>query len=117
MRSRFGNRLRYVFRHRPLTGSVIARQAAELVESFDDPARFWNIHVSLIARSDKLTEDDLRTIAADLDEERDTGQDELALRAKVRVDADIESAAASGVIITPTFFINDRRYDGPWDAN
>ena len=27
MRSRFGNRLRYVFRHRPLTGSVIARQA------------------------------------------------------------------------------------------
>ena len=56
MRNRFGNRLRYVFRHRPLTGSVVARQAAELVESFDDPARFWNIHVSLMARSDKLTE-------------------------------------------------------------
>ena len=117
MRSRFGNRLRYVFRHRPLKGSAIARQAAELVESFGDPARFWNMHVSLMARSDKLTEDDLRTIAANLDEERAPGQDELVLQAKARVDADIESAAASGVIITPTFFINDRRYDGPWDAS
>ena len=117
MRSRFGNRLRYVFRHRPLTGSAIARQAAELVESFDDPARFWNIHVSLMAKSDKLTEDDLHAISANLDESRDTEQDDLALRAKARVDADVESAAASGVIITPTFFINDRRYDGPWDTN
>ena len=27
------------------------------------------------------------------------------------------SAAASGVLITPTFFINGRRYDGPWDAD
>jgi Na+:H+ antiporter, NhaA family len=37
------------------------------------------------------------------------------LRARARVDADVESAEASGVVITPTFFINDRRYDGPWD--
>ncbi|MEO7560281.1 MAG: sodium:proton antiporter, partial [Nitrosospira sp.] len=32
MRNRFGHRLRYVFRHRPLPGSDIARRAAELVE-------------------------------------------------------------------------------------
>jgi NhaA family Na+:H+ antiporter len=116
MRSRFGGRLRYVFRHRPLTGSVIAHQAAELVESFDDPARFWNMHVSLMARSDKLTENDLRAIAAEVDGERRPERNDLIL-AKARVEADVESAAASGVIITPTFFINDRRYDGPWDAN
>src|SRR6478672_11054297 len=65
MRSRFGNRLRYVFRHRPLVGSALARQAAELVESFDDPARFWNMHVALMARSDELTEEDLHRITAD----------------------------------------------------
>ncbi len=116
MRSRFGNRLRYVFRHCPLTGNAIARQAAELVESPSDPARFWNMHISLMARSDKLTGDDLYAIAANLDDEQTTGRDDLVLQAKARVDADIESAAASGVIITPTFFINDRRYDGPWDA-
>lgn len=32
VRSEFGDRLRYVFRHRPVTGSDIARRAAELVE-------------------------------------------------------------------------------------
>ncbi|HEY1886785.1 MAG TPA: hypothetical protein VGG86_12160 [Roseiarcus sp.] len=30
---------------------------------------------------------------------------------------DEASAAASGAIITPTFFINGRRYDGPWDES
>ena len=33
LRDRFGDRLRYVFRHRPITGSDIARRAAELAES------------------------------------------------------------------------------------
>ena len=32
VRDRLGDRLRYVFRHRPLTGSDIARRAAELAE-------------------------------------------------------------------------------------
>ena len=36
VRDRFGERMRYVFRHRPLTGSDIARRAAELVEHAED---------------------------------------------------------------------------------
>src|SRR3546814_19997071 len=42
---------------------------------------------------------------------------EAARRAKGRVGADEHSAGASGVMITPTFFINGRRYDGPWDKS
>jgi NhaA family Na+:H+ antiporter len=34
-----------------------------------------------------------------------------------RVAEDIESARRSGVLETPTFFINNRRYEGPWDEN
>ncbi|MDN5753797.1 MAG: Na+/H+ antiporter NhaA, partial [Nitrosospira sp.] len=119
MRERLGGRFRYVFRHRPLPGSDIARRAAELVESYSDPERFWSVHVALMALSDTLTEDDLHTIAAHqvLDEQSAPRSDEGTLGAKKRVDADEKSAAASGVLITPTFFINDRRYDGPWDAN
>src|SRR5690606_5243160 len=37
--------------------------------------------------------------------------------AKARVAHDIESAKASGVHFTPTFFINGRRYDGAWDES
>ena len=67
MRNRFGNRLRYVFRHRPMPGSDIARHAAELAESYaSDPAHFWNVHVALMARSNKLTKEDLSALAADL---------------------------------------------------
>jgi len=40
MHNRFGNRMHYVFRHRPLAGNDIARGAAELVESCSDPVRF-----------------------------------------------------------------------------
>ena len=31
--------------------------------------------------------------------------------------ADTESAQRSGALVTPTFFINNRRYEGPWDES
>jgi Na+:H+ antiporter, NhaA family len=119
VRDQFGNRMRYVFRHRPLVGVELARRAAELVERAPDPKRFWDEHVKLMTRSETLTEDDLNTVAGDLGVAADCGpaNDPAAIRAKARVDADEASAGASGAIITPTFFINGRRYDGPWDES
>ena len=37
--------------------------------------------------------------------------------AETRVKEDTHSAERSGVLETPTFFINGRRYEGPWDEN
>jgi len=51
VRDQFGDRLRYVFRHRTVPGSDIARRAAELAERAADPRRFWDAH-----RSDTLTD-------------------------------------------------------------
>lgn len=118
IRDQFGDRLRYVFRHRPITDSDIARRAAELAEH-SDPDRFWDAHIALMTRSKTLTEDDLIAVANDLGLAHEDLEkaNELARRAKARVDADINSARASGVMITPTFFINGRRYDGPWDES
>jgi Na+:H+ antiporter, NhaA family len=119
VRARLGDRLRYVFRHRPIPGSDIARRAAELVERAPDPERFWQAHVKLMTRSETLTEDDLRAVAGELGPAGQGPEDveEAARRARARVDADVASAGASGVMFTPTFFINGRRYDGPWDAS
>jgi len=117
VRGEFGDRLRYVFRHRPIRNSDIARRAAELVESIEDAEKFWDAHVALMTRSDTLTEDDLRAVADELGLARQEAQNGLAERAKARIEQDIESARASGVQFTPTFFINDRRYDGPWDES
>lgn len=114
IRNQLGDRLRYVFRHRPLTGSDIARRAAELVEQADE-RQFWEAHMKLMSRSETLTEDDLLAVAQDLGVGGEGGQTERARRAQARVADDERSARASGVAFTPTFFINGRRYEGAWD--
>jgi len=117
VRNELGSRVRYVFRHRPITGSDIARRAAELIEQAQSPDEFWSAHVALMTRSRTLTEEDLVAVAEDLGlGKRGTSDVDLREReAQARVAADIASSHASGVRFTPTFFINGRRYDGPWD--
>ncbi len=117
VREQLGERVRYVFRHRPIGGSDLARRAAELVEQAATPEEFWSAHVSLMTRSRTLTEDDLRAVAEDLRLQELEPDAAEAVRAEAcsRVEADVASSHASGVRFTPTFFINNRRYDGPWD--
>jgi Na+:H+ antiporter, NhaA family len=119
VRDQFGDRLRYVFRHRPITGSSLARRAAELAEHTTDPDKFWEAHVALMTRSQVLSEDDLTAVSADLGLARETPAEaeEAERHARQRVEADEKSARSSGVRYTPTFFINGRRYDGPWDES
>ena len=87
VRDQLGERVRYVFRHRPISGSELARRAAELVEQAATPDEFWSAHVSLMTRSRTLTEDDLRAVAEDL---RLDSQESPAARA--RVDEDVASS-------------------------
>ena len=112
LRDRFGDRLRYVFRQRPITGNALARRAADVAERAADEETFWRAHVELMSRSHDLTEDDLPAVVGDVGLPGDRAS---VARASARVDADIESARRSGVRMTPTFFINGRRYDGAWD--
>ncbi len=117
VRDQLGERVRYVFRHRPISGSDLARRAAELVEQAATPDEFWSAHVSLMTRSRTLTDDDLRVVADDLRLGENPPDVAVAIEAdaRARVDADVASSHASGVRFTPTFFINNQRYDGPWD--
>lgn len=119
VRDQLGDRLRYVFRHYPLTGSDIALRAAELVEHAEDTKTFWDAHIALMTRSEALTEEDLVAVSSDLGVPLpDVGEaSEADERAKARVQADVKSAQVSHALVTPTFFINGRRYDGPWDES
>jgi NhaA family Na+:H+ antiporter len=117
VRNQLGDRLRYVFRHRPITGNELGRRAALLVERIDDPKRFWAAHVALMSRSLTLQEEDLHAVAEEFGVNADPSVDiaDAERRARARVEADERSARASGVSLTPTFFVNGRRFDGPWD--
>ena len=66
VREQLGERVRYVFRHRPISGSELARRAADLVEQAATPEDFWSAHVALMTRSPTFTEDDLRAVAGEL---------------------------------------------------
>lgn len=117
LRDRFGDRMRYVFRHRPAGENENARRAAELAEfASETTGEFWPVHDALMKHGPAFTADDLEEIARDFNlPPRDGEHAPGYAAAKARVQEDLQSAKRSGVIITPTFFINGRRYEGPWD--
>lgn len=119
LRDRFGERLRYVFRHRPITGDARARAAAELVEyAHESAGDYWQAHDELMTKGTRLTDDDLEALPLTHQlPERGGGGAGAWERARAKVAEDVASAAASGAMVSPTFFINGRRYEGPWDES
>ncbi|MGY1823957.1 Na+/H+ antiporter NhaA [Geodermatophilus sp. SYSU D00079] len=119
LRERFGDQLRYVFRHVPLVDvHPHARLAAEAAEAAAAQGRFWEMHDEMFAAQDRLTPGDLldHAAAVGLDVQR-FARDLGAGRHARRVEEDVESAEVSGVEGTPTFFVNGRRHSGPYDAD
>ncbi len=118
LRSRFGDRMRYVFRHAPVQGNEGALRAAELAElAAQTNGNFWAVHEALMERGPVLVDGDLRQIARDFNLPRGEDHQAAIAAAGARVREDIGSAATSGVRVTPTFFINGRHYGGTWDES
>jgi NhaA family Na+:H+ antiporter len=117
LRGRFGDRMRYVFRHLPVPDNPVATAAAELAEyAAETTGRLWEAHEALMERGPVFAEGDLAQIARTLKlPHGERGPVSEAARARVR--EDIESARESGAMGTPTFFINGRRYAGTWDES
>ncbi|WP_442483292.1 Na+/H+ antiporter NhaA [Aeoliella sp. SH292] len=119
LRSRFGDRMRYVYRHLPVAGNNIATRAAELAEQVaETTGQFWEVHEALMERGPVLSVSDLAQIAEQHQVALDGGANHEALAAaKSRVSADIETARRSGANEAPVFFINGRKYTGAWDES
>ena len=109
-----GSRLRFVFRNFPLAKAhPHAEHAAEMAEAAGHEGKFWPMHDTLFENQDALEDEDLIRYAAAL------GIDPRWAAAAVaqglfreRVREDFASGVKSGVNGTPTFFINEVRYDG-----
>jgi Na+/H+ antiporter NhaA len=115
----FGHDLRYVWRHLPLNEvHPNAHAAAEAAEAAGAQGAFWEMHDRLFEHQDKLTTDDLLLHAEALGLDADRVRNELDLRTyDQRVAEDVTSADASGVVGTPTFFVNGKRHHGDYDLN
>ena len=115
----FGDELRYVWRHLPLSDvHVNAQMAAEAAEAAGSQGAFWPMHDKLLAAQDELTAPDLKRHAEHIGLDVDEFWDELRRREHAaRIADDVASADASGVAGTPTFFINGRRHHGAYDID
>jgi Na+:H+ antiporter, NhaA family len=106
---RFGDQLRFVFRHMPLTDlHPRARVAAEAAEAAGAQGRFWEMHDHLFEHPLELADDQLRDHAATIgvaDGERFAAELRDGVHAR-RVEEDLRSGARSGVPSTPRFFVN-----------
>jgi protein-disulfide isomerase len=117
IRRRMGSRLRFVFRHFPLTSvHSHAEPAAEMVEAAGAQGKFWAMHDRLYEHQDALEDDDLlaHAQAIGLDIRRLISELAAGLHAP-RVRGDFLSGVRSGVNGTPTFFINGVRHDAGFD--
>jgi Na+/H+ antiporter NhaA len=115
----FGDEVRYVWRHLPLTDvHPHAQIAAEAAEAAAKQGAFWAMHDLLLDHQDALRIPDLLRYAEELrlDVER-FEEDVRKHEGAGRVAEDVDSADLSGVSGTPTFFINGRRHYGAYDID
>ncbi len=112
-----GSRLAFVFRNFPLSEAhPDAELAAETAEFAGEHDRFWEMHDAIFENQENLG----LPLVLELAQALKLSADELenALSNGIysdRVQADFRSGVRSGVNGTPTFFINGRRHDGPFE--
>jgi len=113
IQQQLGNQIRFVFRHFPQPSiHPEAAHAAEAAEAAASQNKFWEMHAHLLEHQSRLADSDLLeyVIALYLDVnqflQEMTGDYHVA-----RIQEDIESGMQSGVVKTPTFFINGLKYN------
>jgi protein-disulfide isomerase len=117
IRGAMGPRIRFVYRHFPVTTvHPNAYNAAQAAEAAGGQGRFWQMHSMLFENQRWLRPDDLLVYADILGLDLVRFADDLAMhRHAQRVREDFMSGVRSGVNGTPTFFVNGVRHDAGWD--
>jgi protein-disulfide isomerase len=107
--------LRLVWRHFPDAElHPGADLAAELSELAAVHGKFWEAHSLLLAGRDQFSNEDLLSVARQLDLDEEEVEAALGERSfRERVLADLAGGRGAGVHATPTFFVEGERLDGP----
>jgi Na+/H+ antiporter NhaA len=120
VRTHFGDDLCYVWRHLPLERvHPRAFDAARAAEAAGLQGKYFEMGTELIAHPDHLEWSDIYRYANVVGLDLERFDDDVRVHpSKVlhRVQDDAEDAEAMDLNSTPTFFVNGKRHEGPWDS-
>ena len=114
-----GGKMRFAFRHFPLTAiHPHALAAAAAAEAAAVQGRFWDMHELLFHRQKALDDGDLLGYAAQLGlDVAAFDRDRASTAVAERIRRDVDSGLASGQVLgTPTLFIDGVAHRGGYDA-
>lgn len=109
----YGDKVRLVFKHMPLSIHPQAPQAHAAAEAAHRQGKFWEMHDRIFSNQRDLSvatlESHARAIGLDMDQ---YAKDVADASIKQRIDADMAQASELNVTGTPAFFINGRFLSG-----
>jgi len=114
-RKKLGRRVRYAFRHFPREDlHPSASLLAEAAHAAGAQGKFWEMHRALLHAEEAV---DPAALAETLGLDLERYSDELQARTHRRhVAHEMDGGVRSGVSVTPSIFINDRRHLGSWES-
>lgn len=116
LKSKYGSRVRFIFKHFPLSFHKRAMPAARVAQCAHRQGKFWPIHDAFFS-SGALDEKAMKSqiVAAGLDVEKiESCLSDPTIDKEIQ--ADMEEGARIGVRGTPTIFINGRHHKDNFDA-
>ncbi|KMQ67209.1 DSBA oxidoreductase [Chryseobacterium sp. FH2] len=117
----YGDDVAFVFRNFPLTDShEFAMAAATIAEGAGKQEKFWEMHDLIYDNQNLLSQDMLKecvkVLQLDFNKiENDVNTSDI----QDKIEADFEGGVRSGVNGTPSFFVNNQKwedYDGTYDS-
>ena len=112
VRQAFGQKLRFVFRHVPKSGQAFDKQAAEVSEFAAAQGKFWPMHAQLFTLDGHHDLEQLVAAASAIGLDAASCRKALVERTFAERVRELSVAALhSGIIGTPTLFINGARYE------
>jgi protein-disulfide isomerase len=116
LQQRFGDRIRFVFRHFPLPKHPNAERSSEAAEAATVEGKFWEMYHALFENQYALEADDLIGYAEAVGLDPARFEQELEQHTHLpRVRKDVRSGVESGATGTPEFFVNGVIHPGDYN--
>ena len=113
IREEYGDRVRFVFKHMPLSIHPQAAGAHAAAEAAHRQGRFWDMHDRLFENQRDLRVETLAGYAIEMGLDMDQYKSDVeGEEVAKRISDDLEQAQKLGVTGTPSFFINGRFLSG-----